>query len=317
MAYQTGSYASLNQLLDALRAFCVAHGWTMHRHNAHGNGMQLSISKGGVFAHLKAANNENIIALAPEDQFFSAAHTGLLLQVGNGYDASKAYAWQPGVLTLGFVSGIGSCKALVWTSSLAASGLYHFFSTPTTIYAVIEDAPGVFAYVGFGRLAPYGAGGNARFAIGSQGIRQSLATRYPLCFGASTEVESTNAIIDSGAGWTMDFGSFPDASNGHAILTMSPRISAAPSPSHDDHAIRRSAPSAINGVRPLWPEIVVRNIAGVLRPLGAFPGLMRCNAAGLAPMSEMAASQGTYRVAHIADASYPADRYGVAFRTDM
>jgi len=82
MAYQTGTSANPDQLLDALRVFAVANGWTQLRWAPDGTGQTLSLAKGGLYVHLRSAVNERL-----STRYNTI--TGIWLIGSTGFDAGK------------------------------------------------------------------------------------------------------------------------------------------------------------------------------------------------------------------------------------
>ncbi len=159
MAYQTGAASNPTQLLDALRVFAVANGWTELRWNANGAGYQLSLTKNGLYFHLGSAVNEAL-------RSGYSAVTGIFLTSSAGFDSAQPWNNQPGTLrnTSGQIEACGLYE-------VGASNTYHLFAavSPDMILLAAEISPGVFHHLAFGDLSKYGAYAGGAFVTGSFG----------------------------------------------------------------------------------------------------------------------------------------------------
>lgn len=162
MAYQNGIATTPNQLLDALRTFAVANGWTESRWGAITTGYQLSLTKNGIHAHLHSATNESLRSSLE-------TVTGLFLTGSTGFDAALDWKNQTGKpqKTDGSVLACG-------LFNVSDSNAYHLFaaSNPDMIMLVVEVSPGVFHQLAFGALTQYAAAtsGGGAFVTGSFGV---------------------------------------------------------------------------------------------------------------------------------------------------
>jgi hypothetical protein len=86
MPYATGTAATPNQLLDAIRAFAVNQGWSVNRWTSHGTGMTLSINADGIYANFRSD---------PYDEG-SDWYTALGISGSTGFSAASAWNAQPG-----------------------------------------------------------------------------------------------------------------------------------------------------------------------------------------------------------------------------
>lgn len=141
MAYQTGTAATLDDLLDLLRAFVAANGWTVNYWSGVGGGASaiLQIAKGTQYVNLAAysrsATNFRGVAGSYTDHY-------LRISGSRGYDAGLAWNLQPGAYTT------YTTNTSWLTGPLAA---YHFFADADYVHVVVEQIAGAFRHFHFGR----------------------------------------------------------------------------------------------------------------------------------------------------------------------
>ncbi|WP_243041025.1 hypothetical protein [Dyella sedimenti] len=166
MAYQTGTSANADQLLDALRVFAVANGWTQLRWAPDGTGQTLSLAKGGLYVHLRSAVNERL-----STRYNTI--TGIWLIGSTGFDAGKPWWDQPGsIVNASYVSNTTSYRAeACGLFEVGTANTYHLLSaaTPELIMCVAEVSPGVYHHLAFGELTKFGSYGGGAFVSGAFG----------------------------------------------------------------------------------------------------------------------------------------------------
>lgn len=157
MAYQTGTATDPVDLLDKLRVFALANGWTVHNFGARPAGatagQALQLSKGpvvGSFLSLSAVGNMS----DPGPKIGTYGH--------DAYSAGGGTENQP--------NGGFKCYANACAGPYQA---YHFFSddgstTPPYLYVVAETSAGVFRHFGLGKLVGLGVLNSGVFAYGSR-----------------------------------------------------------------------------------------------------------------------------------------------------
>jgi hypothetical protein len=118
MAYYSGSYSSPTGLLDTIRGFAIANGWTSNGYSSDGTGYRLHLRSpdSALFCNLRSGVNENIFSGAGGDVF-----TGIGLNMSTGYSSGNAWDSQPGT---GSMSGGGGAVSSMFTS---AGGTYKIF----------------------------------------------------------------------------------------------------------------------------------------------------------------------------------------------
>ena len=160
MAYQTGTASGANDLLDKLRLFAVANGWSANRWADIGNGRELCLAKGSAFFSLRSYQNETVAL----NGSYGANRTGLAVTGADGYSAGAAWDRQPGYPQR--TSGGATDQYSGYTPFVTNPGpfpAYHMFAPDSkTIYLEVEVTTGTFQRLGFGSLDlfnPASAGG--------------------------------------------------------------------------------------------------------------------------------------------------------------
>lgn len=179
MAYQTGSASSPSGLLDALRTFAVAQGWTQNAWAEVTTGnFWLNLSKGGHYVNFYGQNAAGTISL----------------QGATSYNSGAAYNAQPGRISTN-----------EWSISNDLTGPYvghHFFSGTNHVHVVCQVASGRYVHFGFGTLTKYGAYTGGEYVFGTHWYLNS--TTYS---GASTSnlhsVPFDADYVGSGAAFSM------------------------------------------------------------------------------------------------------------------
>lgn len=174
MAYATGSAATPDQMLDAIRTFAILQGWTLDRWTADGAGMTLSIHVASLYAHFRS------------DPFDAGSGwgTALALHGATGFSAGAAWNAQPGTFPAPLTcsaqpngNGLFPCTYYLFaqTSPLSLAGCFVSPNQANTHF-IVCDTQAVGAWTGgafFGGeqylYQPYGAG--SMIAIGSVALR--------------------------------------------------------------------------------------------------------------------------------------------------
>ncbi len=292
MAYQTGTASSQTQQLDALRVFAVANGWTELRWNAHGTGYQLSLTKNGLYFHLRSFVNESLrYGLYPT--------SGIFLTSSTGYDSAEPWYNQPG--TIRNMDNNTEACGLYWAE---ANITYHLFAAgnPDMIMLVAEVTPGVYQQLAFGQLFKYGAYAGGDFVTASFGNEASLDTTsiYDYPFGTEYDkyggfpfndynVSGTSFVrgtVDGGDVW-FSVCSYSPLTGKRAMAMFeknfrTPRYSLA-------RFWWSHVPNTLNGVTPMIPFYVfVERPSGYFSPFGYTPHLRYLNISNYAPAEQFA-----------------------------
>jgi hypothetical protein len=155
MAYQTGTASSTSNLLDTLRGFLAANGWTVtwRFQIAASTQRWLHASKSGVFfnAFEQLSTANSLLSPAPHNIFCNYA---------TSYNASLDAFSQPGSNGNSGATGITPpYLSYYFFEGVGASGPY--------CYVAIEIGAGEFAHFGFGVLNKAGAYTGGEFVCGS------------------------------------------------------------------------------------------------------------------------------------------------------
>lgn len=233
MAYQTGTATGPDDLLDKLRIWLLANGWTVNSWaddnttyrtwtGLVGTGKRLHVQKtaadsGVMYFNLRSVNrgvvfeNHNEYSVLQSYGKYMAEVTGIALNGSTGYNGGNAWDYQPGA-PIGISSK--SWGACITELSLTAIPAYFFWQDGDTVVVCVEYQSGKFQWLAFGCLDKSGAGAytGGQFFIGSLGAyepsNQLLYTgtnsNKTLFFCHNESYYGTGAIylnIDSAAGW--------------------------------------------------------------------------------------------------------------------
>jgi hypothetical protein len=172
MAYSTGVSSSPTDLLQKLVAWLVTNGWAQDASAAEGNGWRAHLHKDGLFVSFRAAMNESLWPAYPSGNYDRVPGYGIGLYLGDGYNGAAAWHLQSGRPILAD-TGTGGCGMALPAGAVAG---YHFFDDFGHITVVVERAPGVFCFIGFGP------------AISKLGHAED----YPYFFGSSSAHRNTD-----------------------------------------------------------------------------------------------------------------------------
>lgn len=195
MAYETGSSSGPNDLLDKLRAFLLANGWTINSFTALGSGYRLHVSKGSVFVNFRSYVAEVISAANfINGSTTTNAHYGIAGYPSDGYNGSLGWNLQPG-----YPNYSSACQGGCMPGLTSAIPTYHFFAYPDSdeIYVVVEFVTNRFQMMSFGTILKYNAA-----AVGGRWMSMPGRDR-----DLATNVQSSGGIDYSGAGSLIPFRS--------------------------------------------------------------------------------------------------------------
>lgn len=153
MSYETGGATGPNDLLDKIRVFALALGWTVDYFGARTSGSSnqaLLINQGGVFLGFVSDVTTAGTADDPAGYLGSFTYPGPYVNTTDKADQANRT-----VLT--FANKMpGPFQA------------YHLFGTATYLHAVVEAQPGSFRHIGAGTLAKAGAVTSGAYSFGSR-----------------------------------------------------------------------------------------------------------------------------------------------------
>lgn len=153
VVYETGTALHANDLLDRLRVFAAANGWTVQRWAVRSDGLgsggwALNLQRGDLHAGLYADLGAG--TLGNPGQYVG----GFLYPA---WDAGLGNMAQANRSQLSFTNGLGSTQ---YTG-------YHFFAGAEYLHAVVEVVDGEFRHFGTGRLRRFGAVTTGGYVVNS------------------------------------------------------------------------------------------------------------------------------------------------------
>jgi hypothetical protein len=154
MAYETGTATSTLDLLEKLRLFAIAQGWTINRNVAAGTGREVCMSKGTQYVNFRAYSNESITINGTA----TAGKYGIAINGSDSYSAGATWDRQPGYPLRTTSSGGDQAHATMEVVANNANfPAYHFFSEANYIHVELEVTTGQFQRLGFGMLDVFAA----------------------------------------------------------------------------------------------------------------------------------------------------------------
>ena len=268
MPYQTGTATDVADLLDKLRVFASANGWTV---NTWLNGW-LSLQSGSLYFNFMAdtAVGSNARYAGPR----------VLVRGATGFDSAQSFTTQPGTSP--------EAEANDMAGPFAA---YHFFVAADYIHVVVEVTAGIFTHFVAGLLQKAGAytGGEYVDAVQWTTNASNGNPNYPeysdnnLMFDQLTGYYSKegylHADIDGKTDNWFEFGTGGPAGNRARGVTRNSGASAGLL-----QALWERSPNTFNGVSPLLPIAVAVERSGALySPAGVVKDLRLVNMAYLTP----------------------------------
>ena len=231
MGYQTGTATGPVDLLDKLRTFLIAQGWTVNLYTANGTGYRLHVQKSAdssteMYFNFRSAVDESGV-LMTEDNSDSASGkvTGIVINGSTSYDVGEDWDKQPTYPINDQVSN-KACGNLMSPMSISAIPAYYFFAVENTINICVEVTSGKFQFMSFGCLEKQGAftGGQfytASFASRTPTLEWQGDSDYPPMYFTANPIGYPHGAVyvdaDSDASWRM-------ADDGSACQVMFPCV---------------------------------------------------------------------------------------------
>lgn len=160
MSYETGASTGPNDLLDRLRLFLIADGWTVNKWETVGSGYRLHVQKDVEYSGDSAVMYFNFRSLESEGSWCQDAPTtlctGLAINGSTGYNSGLAWDRQPGCIVNKDYSNQYTAACMVEMSASAIPS-YYFFSIGDSVHVVVETTAGKFQFMSFGCLLKQGA----------------------------------------------------------------------------------------------------------------------------------------------------------------
>ena len=187
MSYSTGASTGPDDLLDKLRIFLLADGWTVNLWDTDntmktawdgliGTGKRLHVQKAAVgdgtvmYFNFRSVNrgvifsNYNIDSTLESYSKYRAEITGIGMNGSTGYDVGETWDEQPGHTQTDSGDAWGVCMTEL---SLSAIPAYHFVSVDDTVIVAVEYESSKFQWFCFGCLEKEGVYTGGQFFTGS------------------------------------------------------------------------------------------------------------------------------------------------------
>lgn len=167
--FETGASTGVNDLIDKVRVFALANGWTVNQFGADGNGFRLHLQLGSdTFFNLRSLVNER----AQNNINIEGALYGLACNGSTGYSSGQPWYSQPGAPanttvapnTDRFPYGLEGISG-----SIAA---YYLFARSNMIYLVVEYVTGNYQWLMFGKVDKLGSWAGGQLYAASANMHQ-------------------------------------------------------------------------------------------------------------------------------------------------
>lgn len=312
MAYETGASTGPNGLLDKLRLFAIAQGWTVNRRVTAGSGLELCVSKGSAYFNMRSYQNETVLVNGSS----STLRYGISINGSDGFASDSAWDRQAGYPvrpsgTVGSEQGHGYMPFV--TSTGPFPSYYLFAPDSKTIYLEVEVTTGTFQRMGFGSLDLFNpatpGGGRFFYSTGGNG---SVTNSTSSSTWLGSEIDNVSYALEEVPFRATDYygtanqcGSFLRAAFdsfdnwcGSAVQASSSNMAqACQGGGVHDKIIRDSSPNPMNGVGILTPNVVSVNRANeYLHPVGVVPGMRYMDMTNYLPGDEFTLGSDTWKV---------------------
>lgn len=211
MAHETGSATSVLDLLDKLKDFLVAEGWTVNRYDSPGTGRRLQVQLStDVFFNLRAHSFEFISTTSTAGSCEGnngVRSYGLFVNGSTGYSSGSDWFNQAGAYqdtnSIYRIAGIEGLSGAIVS--------YSFFQFDECVYVVVEYPAGRFAWLGFGRLTKTDTYGGGQFFFGKHAPGASVTTNiFPFAGASWAGMAGSRAFlrlvaVDGFTGWAPSF----------------------------------------------------------------------------------------------------------------
>jgi hypothetical protein len=152
--YETGASTGVNDLIDKVRVFALANGWTVNQFGADGAGYRLHLQLGSdVFFNLRSLVNERAQGTAAIDNLVY----GLACNGSTGYNGASAWYAQPGAPANTTVAPNTDRFPYGLEGISGSITAYHLFARSNMIYLVVEYSAGNYQWLMFGQLDKLGS----------------------------------------------------------------------------------------------------------------------------------------------------------------
>lgn len=311
MAYQTGTATGAVDLLDKVRLFAIANGWTSNRWSALGSGYELCLQKGAAFFNFRAYQNESILISGSQ----ATPRTGIAINGSDGYDGGAVWDRQPGYPKRK-IAGAGDQAHgyMPMVTNFGPFPAYHLFAPDNkTVYLELEINTGVFLRLGFGSLDLFNpatlGGGRFFYATGAQAAVSNATTQSTwlgdevdqghsleeVPFRAAQYAASSASL--SGSYLRASFDSFDSWCQSHRSISSALTAQTCQGGGCHDLVLRDAAPNPLNGIGVLLPNVVsVNRNDEFLSPVGVVPGMRYMDMTNYLPGDEFILGSDTWKV---------------------
>lgn len=310
MAYETGTATGATDLLDKLRLFAIAQGWTVNRWVAWTSGYELCLSKGSAYFNLRSCQNGSMMVNGATQ----ANKYGITINGSDSYAGGNAWDRQPGY-PVRPTGGVGSDQHHAFLPMVTNFGpfpAYHLFAPDSkTIYLELEIVTGSFQRLGFGSLDLFNAStaGGGRFYYSTCGTHVTNSVTVGSWLGENIgssysmeEVPFRAAEIGYGQGTTgsalrcahdsFDNWASSGPSNSSSILARCCQGGGT-----YDNILMHLSPNPLNNVGVLLPNTVFANRADQYQhPIGIVPGMRYMDMSMYLPGDEFTIGSDTWKV---------------------
>lgn len=267
MDYETGSATDAHDMLDKIRTFLVANGWTQNAYVSETYGYRLHVSRGALYINMFSCIGADPITNRTWT-YATYQMSGIAVSPSTGYSASptgdKAWKNMPGApahstALLSYADGIFACAVADITGAVSS---YHLVADGDQFIAAMEISSGVYRWIAFGRLNAYGSIGSspnglylcASSATGGNGIGAEELRRI---FAHPNNANSyyPNATLRFDDAWAFT-GDDPVGHIAHPVSAVGDGYTPYPDTSQywgALHGLLHSMPADIGGLSPLLP----------------------------------------------------------------
>lgn len=224
MAYESGTFNSIKNLLEKIRAFLGSNGWTENLWADDTSGYQTfsgldytdgkrlhvkkqaadstwmyfnfrCVKKGMIFG------NASSVGSKMNDRYYGELR-GIGINGSTGYDVGEKWDEQPGAPIAGVLSPPNSIGGGMHEIPDSGTNNYYIFQNGDTVIVMAEIYSGCFMYLGFGCLAKSGVYTGGQFYSASM---DSYMPSYIFHFGYSGTARNKKRTQFLGCNWVSNF----------------------------------------------------------------------------------------------------------------
>lgn len=298
MAFQTGTANDVDDLLDKIRLFLSAQGWTIDKWVPASSGYdaELYVHKGTeVYISMETAVQSGLQYYLGVNQVID--RPAINTYINTGFNTGNAVDAQPG----------GSGQEIQTDWLLAPIDTYWFFEDDYYLHVVCETVPGTYAHFGFGQLNKLGT---YNYGVYAHGTRWNHFTSYidawnnaqhNLPFDRdSTNITHCSRILHDVEGVNKEYDFYAGGQDLNRAIGPGrggPQMDMWVIPAND-----------FNGLVTLCPSWVHTGAAsGLWRPVGQVPDYRMVNIKSLVPGSTLSIGGDTWYVFPAVVKKDPAD----------